>query len=305
MTSAPEPQHTTVDPHHEQSVAVDIILQALPYIEAFRGAVVVVKFGGNAMADAELFGHFAKDIVMMHRVGMRPVVVHGGGPQIGEWLARLGKSSEFVDGRRVTDAATLEVAQMVLIGKVNADIVTALNSIGPVAVGLSGTDAMLLEASEHAPELGYVGQVDQVHPELITRTLAMDFIPVIATIGADAAGQTYNINADDAATEIAMAIGAEKLMFLTDVPGLLADVDDPDSLITEVTVGQGREHIRSGVIDGGMVPKMEACIRAIEAGVGSVHLVDGRVPHVLLLELLTTAGVGTMVVADDHAEVSP
>lgn len=299
MTPGGAPEAHLVDPHHEPAVAVDVLLQALPYIEAFRGAVVVVKFGGNAMADPELFHHFAKDVVMMQRIGMRPVVVHGGGPQIGDWLARLGATSEFVDGRRVTDAQTLEVAQMVLIGKVNAEIVTALNTVSPIAVGLSGTDAMLLEARVHAPELGFVGAVEQVHPELITRTLAMDFIPVIATIGADGAGQTYNINADDAATEIAMALGAEKLIFLTDVPGLLARVDDPESLITRVTLSEARDHIRSGVISGGMVPKMTACIRAIDAGVGSVHLVDGRLPHVLLLELLTTAGVGTMVVADD------
>jgi len=303
--SAPDPSEgPLVDPHREPAVAVDVLLQALPYIEAFRGAVVVVKFGGNAMSDPELFHHFAKDIVMMHRVGMRPVVVHGGGPQIGDWLSRIGKASEFVDGRRVTDAETLEVAQMVLIGKVNADIVTALNTIGPVAVGLSGTDAMLLEAGVRSPELGYVGQVEHVHPELITRTLAMDFIPVIATIGADRDGQTYNINADDAATEIAMALGAEKLIFLTDVPGLLAELEDPMSLITSVTLSEARDHIRSGVISGGMVPKMAACIQAIESGVGSVHLVDGRLPHVLLLELLTTAGVGTMVVADGSSERS-
>lgn len=288
------------DSQRDPQVAVDVLLQALPYIERFRGAVVVVKFGGNAMSSPELFGHFAKDIVMMHRVGMRPVVVHGGGPQIGDWLRRMGKESEFVDGRRVTDAETLEVAQMVLIGKVNSDVVTALNTFGPVAVGLSGTDAMLLEAQAHDPELGFVGSVTKVNPELITRTIAMDLIPVIATIGADDLGQTYNINADDAATEIAQELGAEKLIFMTDVPGLLTDVEDPDSLITRVATSQVQEMINTGVISGGMIPKMAGCIRAIERGVGSVHLVDGRLPHVLLLELLTTAGVGTMVVADDE-----
>lgn len=290
------------DSQRDPQVAVDVLLQALPYIERFRGAVVVVKFGGNAMSSPELFGHFAKDIVMMHRVGMRPVVVHGGGPQIGDWLRRMGKESEFVDGRRVTDAETLEVAQMVLIGKVNSDVVTALNTFGPVAVGLSGTDAMLLEAQAHDPELGFVGSVTKVNPELITRTIAMDLIPVIATIGADDLGQTYNINADDAATEIAQELGAEKLIFMTDVPGLLTDVGDPDSLITRVATSQVQDMINTGVISGGMIPKMAGCIRAIERGVGSVHLVDGRLPHVLLLELLTTAGVGTMVVADDEQE---
>ena len=289
-------------PGRDPAVAVDVLLQALPYIERFRGAVVVVKFGGNAMSSPELFEDFAKDVVMMHRVGMRPVVVHGGGPQIGDWLARLGKTSEFVDGRRVTDAETLEVAQMVLIGKVNSDIVTALNTFGPIAMGLSGTDAMMLSAEVKDPDLGFVGQVTRVAPELIRRTLGMDLVPVIATIGADDAGQTYNINADDAATEIAQALGAEKLIFLTDVPGLMADLDDPDSLITSITTGRVRELIDSGVIAGGMIPKMQGCVRAIEQGVGSVHLIDGRLPHVLLLELLTHAGVGTMVIPDGSAE---
>ena len=289
-------------PGRDPAVAVDVLLQALPYIERFRGAVVVVKFGGNAMSSPELFDDFAKDVVMMHRVGMRPVVVHGGGPQIGEWLDRLGKTSEFVDGRRVTDAETLEVAQMVLIGKVNSDIVTALNTFGPIAMGLSGTDAMMLSAEVKDPDLGFVGQVTHVAPELIRRTLAMDLVPVIATIGADDAGQTYNINADDAATEIAQALGAEKLIFLTDVPGLMGDLDDPTSLITSITTGRVRELIDSGVIAGGMIPKMQGCVRAIEEGVGSVHLIDGRLPHVLLLELLTHAGVGTMVIPDGTAD---
>lgn len=292
-----------VDPHRDPAIAVDVLLQALPYIQEFRGAIVVVKFGGNAMASPELFEQFAKDVVLMHRVGLHPVVVHGGGPQIGYWLARMGKETSFVDGRRVTDAETLEIAQMVLIGKVNSDIVAALNTNGPVAVGLSGTDAKLLEATAHDPELGFVGAVTRVNPELITRTLAMDLIPVIATIGADETGQTYNINADDAATEVAQALGAEKLIFLSDVPGLLADVDDPGSLIDRISTTEAQQHIHSGVISGGMVPKMAGCIRAIEHGVGSVHLIDGRLPHVLLLELFTQAGVGTMVVAEDPGTV--
>ncbi|MBS1836585.1 MAG: acetylglutamate kinase [Actinobacteria bacterium] len=250
------------------------------------------------MGDPDLFQHFASDVVLMHRIGMRPVVVHGGGPQIGEWLARLGRTSEFVGGRRVTDAETLEVAQMVLIGKVNADIVTALNSYGPVALGLAGTDAHLLEATARDPELGFVGSVTQVNPELITRTIGMGLIPVIATIGVDRAGQTYNINADDAATAIAEELSAQKLMFLTDVPGLLADAADPGSLIPQVDVAEVASMIASGTISGGMVPKMSGCVHAVEHGVGSVHLVDGRRAHVLLLELLTDAGVGTMVVPD-------
>jgi acetylglutamate kinase len=287
---------TGTDPsRHGPDIAVDVLLQALPYIERFRGSVAVVKFGGNAMTHPDLFADFAKDVVLLHRVGLRPVVVHGGGPQIGEWLARLGKQSEFVDGRRVTDAETLEVAQMVLMGKVNADIVTALNAYGPLALGLAGTDAQLLEAASHDPALGFVGAVTKVNPALIERTLAMDLVPVIATIGVDADGQTYNINADDAATAIAEELGAEKLIFLTDVPGLLADVEDPTSLIAAVDGPDVVRMIGDGTISGGMVPKMSGCVRAVEHGVGSVHLIDGRVPHVLLLELFTDAGVGTMV----------
>ncbi len=276
-------------------VAVEVLLQALPYIERFRGAVVVVKFGGNAMVRPELAQEFARDVVLMHRIGMRPVVVHGGGPQIGDWLVRMGKETAFIDGRRVTDAETLEVAQMVLMGKVNADIVTALNTHGPVALGLAGTDARMLVAEPHDPELGYVGAITEVNPELIERTLAMDLIPVIATIGVDRAGQTYNINADDAATAVAVRLRADKLVFLSDVPGLLEDVDRPETLVTEVTPARIEELIGDGTISGGMVPKMAGCARAVAAGVGSVHIVDGRIPHVLLLELLTDAGVGTMV----------
>lgn len=300
-TADPAGPPPALDPRNDPEVAVDVLLQALPYIEKFRGAVVVVKFGGNAMGDPDLFEKFASDIVLMHRVGMRPVVVHGGGPQIGDWLERLGKTSEFVGGRRVTDAETLEVAQMVLMGKVNADIVTALNGFGPLALGLAGTDAHLLEAEAHDPELGYVGAVTQVNPELITRTLGMGLIPVIATIGVDREGQTYNINADDAATAIAEELQAEKLIFLTDVPGLLADADDTSSLIDRVDGADVARMVSDGTISGGMVPKMAGCVRAIESGVGSVHLVDGRRPHVLLLELLTDAGVGTMVVGEGAA----
>ena len=286
---------------HGPQVAVDVLLQALPYIERFRGSVVVVKFGGNAMTRPDLFAEFAQDIVLMHRVGMKPVVVHGGGPQIGEWLAKLGKESSFVDGRRVTDAETLEVAQMVLMGKVNADIVTALNAFGPVALGLAGTDAQLLVAAAREPELGFVGSITQVNPALIERTLAMDLIPVIATIGVDADGQTYNVNADDAATAVAAELDAEKLIFLTDVPGLLADVADDDSLIATITAEQVDDRIADGTIGGGMVPKMQGCAEAVRSGVGSVHLVDGRIPHVLLLELFTDAGVGTMVTSGPAA----
>ena len=282
-------------------MTVEVLLQALPYIQRFRGKVVVVKFGGNAMTSPELATQFAADVVLMHEVGMRPVIVHGGGPQIGEYLQRLGKTSEFVDGHRVTDAETLEIAQMVLMGKVNSDIVSALNVHGPLAVGLSGHDAGLITAEARSPELGFVGDVIEIAPNIIERLLAMDLVPVVSTIGADVDGQAYNINADAVAGAVAEALGAYKLIFLTDVPGLLADVDDTHSLVQRVDAARARALIADGTISGGMIPKVTGCLRAIEHGVDQVHLVDGRVPHALLLELFTDAGVGTMVVAEDEA----
>ncbi len=273
---------------------VDVLLQALPYIQRFRGATVVVKFGGHAMVDDALSAEFARDIVLMHQVGLKPVIVHGGGPQIGAWLDRLGLTSTFVGGRRVTDADTLEVASMVLVGKVNHGLVAAINAHHPVAVGLSGSAAQLLEVTPAAAELGFVGQVASVRPELIRRLLDEELVPVISTIGTFG-GQSYNINADDVAAAVAEALGAEKLIFLTDVPGVMTDQTDPDSLIATLTAGRARSLIGDGTIGGGMVPKIEGCLRALDGGVGSVHLVDGRQPHVLLLELLTDAGVGTML----------
>jgi acetylglutamate kinase len=294
--TVPEPPSARED--HERSV--EVLLQALPYIQRFSGAVVVIKFGGNAMTSDELLAQFAADVVLMHSVGMRPVVVHGGGPQIGEWLERLGRTSEFRDGHRVTDAETLEVARMVLIGKVQSDLVAALNVHGPVAVGLSGQDAGLIRAGARSPELGFVGDVESVDPTILERLLAMRLIPVVSTIGSDPAGQAYNINADAVAGSVAAALKAAKLIFLTDVPGLLADVDDPSSLIHRLTALQADQLIADGVVTGGMIPKLSGCVRAIESGVAQVHLVDGRVPHALLLELFTDAGVGTMVTAAEE-----
>lgn len=276
-------------------VGVEVLLQALPYIKRFAGATIVVKFGGNAMSSPELFEQFAQDIVMMHSVGIRPVIIHGGGPQIGEWLRRMGKSSSFVDGHRVTDAETLEVVQMVLIGKVNSEIVSALNVHGPVAVGLSGQDAGLIEAEERDPQLGFVGDVTKINPSIITRLLAMDLVPVVSTIGSDSDGQAYNINADAVAGAIAESLDAQKLIFLTDVAGLLRDVADPSTLIHSVSTAEAAGLIADGTIAGGMIPKIEGCLQAIARGVSEVHLIDGRVPHALLLELFTDAGVGTMV----------
>lgn len=278
-----------------------VLVEALPYIRRFRGQIVVVKYGGNAMTDASLAQKFAEDVVLMHSVGIHVVVVHGGGPQIGELLGKLGIKSEFRDGLRVTDAATLDVARMVLEGKVSSEIVSAINVHGPYAVGLSGADAGLIRASLRNPELGFVGDVESVNPRIIERLLAEEFIPVISTIGADETGQAYNINADSVATAVAQAMGAEKLLYLTDVDGLLADVSDRDSLIRSITVPGVHAMMASGALSGGMIPKAQACIDAVEAGVRSVHMINGTIPHVLLLELFTDDGVGTMITSGDAA----
>jgi acetylglutamate kinase len=273
----------------------EVLVEALPYIRRFRGQSVVVKFGGNAMTTPELSRQFAEDVVLMHSVGIRMVVVHGGGPQIGELLGRLGIESEFRDGLRVTDAATLDVARMVLEGKVNSELVSSINVHGPYAVGLSGSDAGLIRAHPRNPDLGFVGDISSVNPHIVERLLDEEFIPVISTIGSDETGQAYNINADTVATAVAQAMRAEKLIYLTDVDGLLADVDDPKSLITRIDVDGLRSMIASGALSGGMIPKARACIDAVEAGVRSVHMVNGTLPHVLLLELFTDEGVGTMI----------
>jgi len=272
-----------------------VLAEALPYIRRFWGKTVVVKYGGAAMADPELAALFAQDVVLMRSVGMRPVVVHGGGPQIGHLMARLGKEPEFLDGLRVTDADTLDIARMVLVGKVNRDIVSAINVHDPLAVGLSGEDAGLLSASARSPELGFVGDVVGVNPQIIERLLVEELIPVVATIGSDTEGQAYNVNADTAAAAIGAALGAQKLVYLTDVPGLLANASDPSSLITSVTVEELETLLDAGTLTGGMIPKIRSCVRAVRGGVGHAHILDGRVPHALLLEVFTRRGLGTMV----------
>ncbi len=275
----------------------DVLVEALPYIRRFYSKVVVVKYGGNALAGGagDPLPSFAQDVVLLRSVGLLPVVVHGGGPQIGELLQRLGKPTEFRDGLRVTDAETLEIARMVLVGKVNRDIVSAVNVHGPLAVGLSGEDANLITAEPHAAELGYVGNVLEVDPTILRRLLAEGLVPVLATIGADATGQAYNINADAVAGAVAEALGAEKLLFLTDVEGVRAVAEDPASLLRQVTADRLDALVASGAAAGGMVPKAQACSRAVRAGVARAHILDGRVPHALLLELFTDGGVGTMV----------
>jgi acetylglutamate kinase len=279
------------------SSKAEILLEALPYIQRFRGKVVVVKYGGAAMTDPELATLFAQDVVLMRSVGMRPVVVHGGGPQIGSLMKRLGMEPEFRDGLRVTDAETLDVARMVLVGKVNRDIVSAVNVHGPLAVGLSGEDAGLITASARHPDLGFVGNVDSVNPGILDRLLAEELIPVVATIGTDLEGQAYNINADTAAGAVAEAVRAEKLVYLTDVIGVLRDVADSESLITTASADEMDKLIEEGVLTGGMIPKITSCTRAVRNGVAHAHILDGRVPHALLLEMFTRDGIGTMVSA--------
>lgn len=275
-----------------------VLVEALPYIRRFRGSVVVVKYGGHAIAEPSTtpLASFAQDVVLLQSVGLRPVVVHGGGPQIGDLLRRLGKETQFLDGLRVTDADTLEVARMVLVGKVNRDIVSAINVHGPLAVGLSGEDANLITAAAHSPGLGFVGRVVDVDPALLRRLLSEGVIPVVATIGTDESGQAYNINADAVAGAVAVALDAEKLVFLTDVEGLRADPGDPATLLHQVRAADLEEMLSSGAAGGGMVPKAQACIQAVRAGVRRAHVLDGRVPHALLVELFTDVGIGTMVV---------
>jgi acetylglutamate kinase len=286
---------TNPGPGLSPAVKAEVLVEALPYIRRFWDKVVVVKYGGNALGAGSTLADFASDIVLMRSVGMRPVVVHGGGPQIDELMGRLGKKPEFRDGLRVTDAETLDIARMVLVGKVNRDIVAAVNIRGPLAVGVSGEDAGLLHAAQRDPELGFVGDISEVQPELLVRLLAQDLVPVVAGIGSDETGQAYNINADTAAAAIATALGAQKLVFLTDVEGIRTDASDPASLLSQLHVDELTAMIESGAVAGGMIPKARAAQDAVRGGVAQVHILDGRAPHALLLEIFTRSGVGTMV----------
>ncbi len=288
---------TVRDRSVDADLAAHVLAEALPYIQRFRGRVVVVKYGGNAMGpDSERF--FAQDVALMHSVGLKPVVVHGGGPQITEMMDRLGKETAFVDGLRVTDAESLEITRMVLVGKVNRELVGSINRHGPLAVGVSGEDASLIVATPRDPALGFVGDVARVNPVLLHRLLAEDLVPVIATIGVDEDGQAYNINADTVAGAVAVALGAEKLVFLTDIEGLRRDVADPSSLVSVCTASELRGLVTDGSVSSGMIPKTDAALAAVDGGVSSAHLVDGRRPHVLLLELFTDEGIGTMITPD-------
>ncbi len=295
----------TLDPARREGVLdparrAQVLVEAIPYVQRFAGRIVVVKYGGSAIGaaeDASALARFAQDVALMRAVQMLPVVVHGGGPQIGEMMARLGKTPEFRDGLRVTDAETLDIARMVLVGKVNRDIVGVLNVQGALAVGCSGEDAGLITAAERNPALGFVGDIVAVDPTLLRHLLSEGLVPVVATIGTDGAGQAYNINADTVAGAVAESLGAEKLVFLTDVAGVRAVPADPGSVLTSTTADRLDELVASGAITGGMVPKARACAHAVRSGVRRAHVLDGRVPHALLLELLSDEGVGTMVAA--------
>jgi acetylglutamate kinase len=280
--------------HPRPEERIETLLEALPYIREFHGRTVVIKYGGAAMREPALRDDFATDVVLLKYVGLNPVVVHGGGPDITDYMERLGMEVKFVEGVRVSDPETVEVAKMVLLGKVNSDIVMRLNRSGQAAVGLSGEDGALFEVKPHAraEEVGFVGEIERVDVDVLNH-IAADYIPVIASVGADRDGHSYNVNADTAAGKVAAALRAYKALFLTDVRGWLSDPADPDSLVNRTTVADLTAALAN--VSGGMRPKLEACLEALDAGVTSAHIVDGRRPHSLLLELFTDDGIGTMV----------
>jgi len=275
-------------------VSVETLMEALPYIREFHGRTVVIKYGGAAMRDEELREAFATDVVLLKYVGLNPIVVHGGGPEISEYMDRLGMEVRFHEGLRVSDAETVEVAKMVLLGKLNSDIVQRLNRHGQPAVGLSGSDGSMFEVAPvaNAEQVGFVGSIERVDVDVLNH-IAVDYIPVVASSAADRSGQSYNVNADEAAGKVAAALGAHKAIFLTDVEGWRADAEDENSLISRATVDEVEQQLAG--IDGGMRPKLGACVDAIRGGAQSAHIIDGRKPHSLLVELFTDAGIGTMV----------
>jgi acetylglutamate kinase len=273
----------------------ELLTQAMPYIRKYRDKIIVIKYGGNAMISDELKQQVMEDISLLHAIGVHIVLVHGGGPEINAMLNRLGKKSEFVDGLRVTDAETIEVVQMVLAGKVNKNLVSLLEQKGAKAIGLCGIDGHMIQATMKDPDLGYVGRITNVDVQVVRDVMEQGYIPVISTIGCDDQGHVYNINADTAASYIAGAMGAERLFMMTDIAGIMKDKDDPDSLIDCIDIDEAVELFNQGIISGGMIPKVECCIDAIHRGVGRVIVMDGRVNHSVLLEILTNEGAGTMV----------
>ncbi len=276
----------------------EVLTQALPYIKRYNGKVVVVKYGGNAMINEQLKQQVMEDIVLLWLIGVKVVLVHGGGPEISELMARLGKQPEFMDGLRVTDKETVDIVQMVLAGKVNKTLVNLLEKQGGKAMGISGMDGRLIECEMRDERLGYVGRITKVHIRPVLDLLEKGYIPVISTLGCDREGNAYNINGDTAAAYIAGALGAERLVMMTDIAGLLHDKDDPSTLIPEVTISEVKRLCDEGIVSGGMIPKVDCCIEAIHKGVKNVVIMDGRVPHSILMEILTDEGAGTMVTGD-------
>ena len=283
------------------TVKAETLIEALPYIRDFNSKKVVVKYGGSAMLDHNLEESVIKDVALLKLVGMQPIIVHGGGKEISKWISKVGKETRFEEGFRVTDKDTMEIAEMVL-NRVNKNLVSMVEHLGVKAIGLCGKDGGMLHVQKKMPngkDIGFVGDIDHVNTEVIDTLLENDYIPIIAPIGMDDEGNTYNINADDAACAIARAVSAEKLAFLTDIEGVYKDFDDKDSLISELSTSEARTLLESGTIGGGMLPKLNNCIDAIEHGVSRVHILDGRIPHCLLLEIFTNKGVGTAILSDD------
>lgn len=278
-----------------------VLIEALPYIQKYNRKIIVVKYGGSAMTDVELQKKVIADVTLLKLVGFKPIIVHGGGKEISRWVDKVGKTPEFVNGLRVTDAETMEIAEMVL-GKVNKSLVSMVQELGVKAVGISGKDGGLLKVDKKyadGKDIGFVGDIKEVDSKILFDLLEKDFLPIVAPIGLDENFQSYNINADDAACEIAKAVGAEKLAFLTDIEGLYRDINDKSSFISRISASKARELIDSGIIGGGMLPKLNNCTSAIESGVSRVHILDGRMPHCLLLEIFTKKGIGTAIIADE------
>ncbi|MGN0770962.1 MAG: acetylglutamate kinase [Christensenellales bacterium] len=275
-----------------------VLTQALPYIKKYNGKIIVVKYGGNAMTSDVLKQQVMEDIVLLWLVGVKVVLVHGGGPEISDTMQKLGKKAEFVDGLRVTDKETVDIVQMVLAGKVNKTLVNLIEMNGGKAMGISGMDGRLIEARQKEEKLGFVGSVTKINISPVLDLLEKGYIPVISTLGCDKEGNTYNINGDTAAAYIAGALGAERLVMMTDVAGIMRDKDDPSTLISSITISQAQELYKEGVITGGMIPKVDCCIEAINRGVHKVIIMDGRVEHAILMEMLTNEGAGTMVMGD-------
>lgn len=280
----------------------EVLIEALPYIQRFNRKVIIVKYGGSAMVDEELKRNVIKDVVLLKLVGFKPIIVHGGGKEISRWVGKVGMEPKFINGLRVTDAATMEVAEMVL-NKVNKELVTMIESLGVKAIGISGKDGALLHVRKKlsgGQDIGFVGDIDHVEPEMLKKLLENDFLPVICPVGFDDDFNTYNINADDAACAIARAMHAEKLAFLTDIEGVYRDYSDADSLISELHISEAKKLIADGNVGGGMIPKLQNCIDAIENGVSRVHILDGRIPHCLLLEIFTNKGIGTAILDESE-----